>query len=338
MSSAVLPRTFIWRRIHSLAGLWLVLFLMEHLLVNSQAALLLGDHGKGFVSLVNGIHNFPYLQGIEIALLGFPILFHMVLGVKYLLTSKSNSSKTDGSTPSLPEYKRNKAYTWQRITSWILLFLLAAHVVKFRFIQYPKDAPLNYSTVYMVKVSIDPGLYSVGDRMGVVLIDQEGIENKLAQFQIGQDEDAVERADRMISKQEIGVFGPEAVPLNKRQQSIFIDANRSMDDKKFMSVLKSYSLKPGQVVAVAPDFGTASLISVRDTFKNPIYLVLYTIFVLAACFHAFNGFWTFLLSWGMIIKVAAQKSMRRFSIGLMLLIAFLGLVAIWGTYWINLKS
>ena len=298
MSSAVLPRTFIWRRIHSLAGLWLVLFLMEHLLVNSQAALLLGDHGKGFVSLVNGIHNFPYLQGIEIALLGFPILFHMVLGVKYLLTSKSNSSKTDGSTPSLPEYKRNKAYTWQRITSWILLFLLAAHVVKFRFIQYPKDAPLNYSTVYMVKVSIDPGLYSVGDRMGVVLIDQEGIENKLAQFQIGQDEDAVERAEKIIYRQEIGVFGPEALPLNQHQQSIFIDANRSIDDKKFMKRFEVLFLEAGTSCRCCSDFGTASLLSVRDTFKIPYLFRLYTIFVLAACFHAFNGFWTFLFRGG----------------------------------------
>ena len=48
-ATAVIPRAFIWRRLHSLMGLWLVLFLGEHLLTNSQAALWLGDNGKGFV-------------------------------------------------------------------------------------------------------------------------------------------------------------------------------------------------------------------------------------------------------------------------------------------------
>src|SRR5580692_1285716 len=110
------PMAFIWRRLHSLAGLWFVLFLIEHLLTNSQAALWLGDNGKGFVHMVNALHNLPYLQVIEMFLLGFPILLHMVLGVKYLFTSKSNIVKGDGSTPYLPR-ARNYAYTFQRMTS-----------------------------------------------------------------------------------------------------------------------------------------------------------------------------------------------------------------------------
>ena len=60
MSTSTLPSAFIWRRVHSLMGLWLVLFLMEHLLTNSQAALLLGDNGKMFVQMVNGLHNLPF--------------------------------------------------------------------------------------------------------------------------------------------------------------------------------------------------------------------------------------------------------------------------------------
>src|SRR4026207_984938 len=113
-SNKKLPSAFIWRRLHSLMGLWLVLFLMEHLFVNSQAALLLGENGKGFVRAVNAIHNLPYLQAIEVTLLGVPILIHLIWGIKYLLTSKSNSGKTDGSSPSLSKYARNHAYTWQR--------------------------------------------------------------------------------------------------------------------------------------------------------------------------------------------------------------------------------
>src|ERR1700722_9315638 len=98
-TSTTLPGAFIWRRLHSLMGLWLVLFLIEHLLVNSQAALLLGNSGRGFVDMVNSIHNFPYLPVIDFTLLGLPIANHKIWGVKYLFSSKFNAHKTDGSTP-----------------------------------------------------------------------------------------------------------------------------------------------------------------------------------------------------------------------------------------------
>src|SRR5476649_2758897 len=104
MSASSVPSAFIWRRLHSLMGLWLVLFLFEHLLTNSQAALLLGDNAKGFVELVNALHNLPYLQAIEIFLLGVPIAIHAVLGIKYLFTSKMNAHKTDGSKPDMRQY------------------------------------------------------------------------------------------------------------------------------------------------------------------------------------------------------------------------------------------
>lgn len=65
-AAAAIPKAFIWRRLHSLMGLWLVLFLIEHLLTNSQAALWLGDNGRGFVNMVNAIHNLPYLEVIEL--------------------------------------------------------------------------------------------------------------------------------------------------------------------------------------------------------------------------------------------------------------------------------
>jgi len=80
MTATFIPREFVWRQLHSLMGLWLVLFLMEHLIVNSQTALLSGDNAKGFIEIVNSIHNFPYLEAIELCLLGVPILLHMILG------------------------------------------------------------------------------------------------------------------------------------------------------------------------------------------------------------------------------------------------------------------
>ena len=91
-------------------------------------------------------------------------------------------------------------------------------------------------------------------------------------------------------------------------------------------------------MTVANSFGLAELLIVRETFKMPIMLALYTIFVLSACFHAFNGLWTFMISWGVTLTALSQVIMRRIAYALMAIVAFLGLAAIWGTYWINLKQ
>ena len=90
-STRQLPKAFIWRRLHSLTGLWLVIFLIEHLLTNSQAALWIGDDGSGFVRGVNLIKSLPYLRAIEIFLLGMPIVLHLIWGIIYLRTGDANS-------------------------------------------------------------------------------------------------------------------------------------------------------------------------------------------------------------------------------------------------------
>lgn len=265
------PMPFIWRRLHSLAGLWFVLFLIEHLLTNSQAALWLGDNGQGFVRMVNRLHNLPYLQVIEITLLGFPILLHVILGVRYLFTAQFNVTKGDGSKPYLPR-ARNYAYTLQRITSWILLICLIIHVVKFRFWEYPHSVQSGGEKLYWVKVEADAGLSSVASRLGVQLYEAQSL-----------------------------------------------------------PPFAETTLHASQRLAVTPDFGTATLLTVRDTFKSPFYIAFYTLFVLAACFHAFNGFWTFLVSWGWVLKMAAQRAWVTVSVVLMLLMLFLGLSAIYGS-------
>jgi succinate dehydrogenase/fumarate reductase cytochrome b subunit len=91
-------------------------------------------------------------------------------------------------------------------------------------------------------------------------------------------------------------------------------------------------------LALAPDMGTAMLLVVRETFKSPWQSVLYSIFVLAAAFHAFNGFWTFLITWGFLLSYRSQKAMIPFSVMGIGLLSFLGLAAIWGSYWINLRQ
>jgi succinate dehydrogenase / fumarate reductase cytochrome b subunit len=256
-----------------------------------------------FVQMVEGIHNLPYLEAIEIFLLGFPILFHGILGVKYLFTAKFNSGRTDGSAPSL-RLGRNRAYTWQRITSWILLFLLVFHIVKFRFIEYPHTAMVSGKQSYFVNISLDEGLPSVAKKLGAEIYDPARIAKEKAAF-----------AERKVE-----------------------DTTEYQQQKAWVATLSEKKLDENDVVAVAESFGTASLLTVRDTFKNPYYVALYTIFVLAACFHAFNGFWTFLITWGVVLSMIAQRRMTKVAWGLMALVAFWGLAAVWGTYWINLKT
>lgn len=321
------PTAFIWRRLHSLMGLWLVLFLMEHLLTNSQAALLLGESGRGFVRMVNALHNLPYLQAVEIFLLGVPFAIHMVWGIRYLFTAKFNSFPSNGSKPHL-KYGRNRAYTWQRITSWLLVIFLITHVVKFRFVEYPGAVNVGSTPTYFVKVGMDSGLYTVSQRLGATIYDEDA----LIQMGRNRSETALKAAAAQIrERSEDGSYRPN-------DEAILRATQEQEEKNRLYRALSSVQLKEREVLVAASDFGTATLFSVRDTFKNPWWVAFYTAFVLSACFHAFNGLWTSMLTWGWVLKVSAQKKALKFAITLMVLVAFLGLAAVWGTYFINLKT
>lgn len=257
------PYAFVARKLHSITGLFLALFLFIHLLTNSQAALYLGEQGKGFVKMVNSIHDLPFLLFIEIFLLGVPILIHMVWGVKILREAKQNSYVISRNEPYQPQ-ARNQAYTWQRITSWILLFGLLGHIVHMRIMEYPEKIKEEGKEQYLVTVSEDPNLTPLAD---------------------------------------------------------FWDVEVIRDQEK----------SPDEVVLKAPDFGTADLFVVRNAFKNPVLVALYTLFVLSACFHAYNGLWTFLISWGVTVTEKSQLYFGYFCYGLMVLVAFFGLLAIFGS-------
>ncbi|MFQ5729053.1 MAG: succinate dehydrogenase [Waddliaceae bacterium] len=335
-----IPAAFLWRKLHSLTGLWLVIFLIEHLLTNSQAALWIGDDGSGFVRGVNLIKSLPYLTAIEIFLLGVPILVHLIWGIIYLRSGQMNSFPSDGTTPSLTEYPRNHAYTWQRITSWILIFTLVGHIVHMRFIDYPADAQINDQHYYMVRVNLDEGLYTLAERLDIQLFDQNRIEKQKS---------SPEQVEKSLSYSAglwssfvdslSGIFQtPSEGPIEKSRQEELLTEQKQQQQHKFLQALEKKPLRAGQIVAVVKDFGTAELLIVRETFKMPIMIVLYTILVLSACYHGFNGLWTFFITWGINLTEKSQRVFRRFSTLLMVLIAALGLAAIWLTYWINLKQ
>lgn len=288
-SSVIAPRAYLWRRLHSIMGLMIVLFLIEHIITNSQAALLIGDNGIGFINAVNFIKNLPYLPALEIVLIGTPIFIHAFLGVKYLMTGKMNSWPSSGNKPSLTRYARNHAYSWQRITSWILMIGIILHVWYMRFYNYPTHVRVADKEFYLTRLTIDSGLESVAERLGVTLYTAADIVDSVN-------------------------IQPPAV----------------------IQALSEKTLNNQQLMAISPDFGTATLLMVRDAFKSPFKGLLYTLFILAASFHAFNGLWTFCITWGWVIKARSQAKLVNLCTGIMVVIALLGLACIWGTYWVNL--
>ncbi len=313
-SMETLPQAFIWRRLHSLTGVWLVAFVVMHLLTNSQAALFFGDDGQGFIRSVNSIHEMPYLPLIEIAVLVFPILIHLAWGIKYLRSAKYNSFGNTGKTPYLPQYPRNHAYTWQRITAWLLVVGIIAHVVQMRFIEYPTTTFKNGEHFYLVKVTQDGGLYTLSDRLDVTLYDKQQIASIIAPPL------------------------PATSEAEKTDVRRMLDAQAQHQEINWRDLLQKYAVKDNEVIAVAKSFGAAELLMVRDTFKMPFMLVLYTLLVLATCFHAFNGLWTFMISWGVTLTERSQRLMRCVATTFMVVVSVMGLAAVWLTYWVNLKQ
>ena len=236
-----------------------MLYLAEHLLVNSQAALWAGQEGSYFIRMVNSLESLPYLPAIEIILIGIPLAIHAVWGIHRIFTAKSNVHDAKGAKPALP-YARNRAFTWQRASSWILLFGLLGHVAQMRFLHAPREMSGHYE----VRIREDASLPPLAARLGVAL--------------------------------------------------------RPLDS--------------GVVEAVADTPGKAMLLMVRDTFKSPWMAAGYTLFLLAAAFHACNGFWTFLITWGALLSYRSQKAMIPVSVVAMGLFTFLGCAAIWGSYWL----
>jgi succinate dehydrogenase / fumarate reductase cytochrome b subunit len=286
----------------------------------------LGDNGKGFIDGVNSIHSLPYLPFIEIFLLGVPFAIHAVWGLHYLFTSKANSFSGDGSKPDLSEYPRNHAYTWQRITSWILLVGIIAHVVHMRFLEYPASADRLGERYYMSRLSLDDGLYTLASRLSVSLYGEEEILREKNHLKALENQDGLSNSMPPSYLFDL----PKANDLLWKQQV--------EQQKNWVAALEENPLNKGEIIAVSNSFGTAELLMVRDAFKSFWIQILYTIFVLSAAFHAFNGLWTFLVTWGIILTVTSQWWMQRISWGLMILTSFFGLAAIWATYFLNLKT
>ena len=193
-----------------------------HLFTNSLAAFTPGQEGAGFILQVDKINSLPYLKAIELCFLALPILIHMGWGVRYLFTAKFNSFAANGSKPALSQYSRNRAFTWQRLTSWVLLVGIIAHVVQMRFVDRPVEVfEGGLKSTYVARVTFDNGLSALAKRLDVQLYNQQQVTALAAQV-----------ASRV----------------------------RDHQQEALLSALQAKSLNTTQVMVVAPRFGTAVLL------------------------------------------------------------------------------
>ena len=75
-------------------------------------------------------------------------------------------------------------------------------------------------------------------------------------------------------EQERHHLSQETVPLSEESTEASVQAQRERQQNEWIAALSGFSLKEDEVVAVTKDFGTAELLMVRDTFKNPFMLPL----------------------------------------------------------------
>jgi succinate dehydrogenase / fumarate reductase cytochrome b subunit len=120
---AIKKQQFYLRRLHSLTGLLIGLFLFNHFLTNS---FVFGPDGKeAFNHKVHFIHSIPFLFAVEMGMVFLPFLFHMVYGLMIMWKGESNTADYG--------YGRNWMYAVQRWTAWILVGFILWHLLEWRF-------------------------------------------------------------------------------------------------------------------------------------------------------------------------------------------------------------
>ncbi|WP_375793806.1 succinate dehydrogenase cytochrome b558 subunit [Chlamydia sp. 12-01] len=83
---------------------------------------------------------------------------------------------------------------------------------------------------------------------------------------------------------------------------------------------------------LTPNVGTAFLYIVRDSLGSLWMAIFYTILVIAAAFHGFNGLWTFCSRWGVVISLRSQALLRNLCYFAMVIVSAMGISVIWNLY------
>ena len=129
-------RTFVLRRLHSLAGvLPLGVFLLEHLFVNSYA--LKGP--AAYNKMVGTMQSLPYLVLIELIVIVIPLSFHGLYGVWITCSGSTNVGAFS--------YYRNWMYLWQRVAGVITLLFVGYHFYTLRLQAVLFGAEVSFQSV-----------------------------------------------------------------------------------------------------------------------------------------------------------------------------------------------
>lgn len=108
---------FFVRKLHSFLGLFPIsLFLMNHLFVNSLAAL----SPSLYDTAVSRLQNIPYLDVVEILLIALPLAIHALYGLYIVYVAKNNLSRYS--------YTGNWMFYLQRVTALITFVFVIVHV------------------------------------------------------------------------------------------------------------------------------------------------------------------------------------------------------------------
>ncbi|AHH23270.1 succinate dehydrogenase [Chlamydia muridarum str. Nigg CM972] len=81
-----------------------------------------------------------------------------------------------------------------------------------------------------------------------------------------------------------------------------------------------------------PEAGKAFLYAVRNTLGSLWMAIFYTFFVMAAVFHGFNGIWTFVSRWGIIVRSRYLRLCQILCYIGMFVVMAMGVSVIWNIY------
>lgn len=120
---------FFIRRLHSLLGIIPVgAFFLVHMLLNSRAM----QSPEAYQWVPDTLEQVPYIWAIEILFILLPIAFHAILGAFIIYWGDINAQR-----PALGWYG-NWAYVLQRVTGFLLFFMIITHLVQTYFVKVGK--------------------------------------------------------------------------------------------------------------------------------------------------------------------------------------------------------
>ncbi|MCY0875225.1 MAG: succinate dehydrogenase cytochrome b558 subunit [Firmicutes bacterium] len=122
VASTTVNRDFLFRRLHTLAGVIPVgLFLIEHLFTNVTVTM----GPSVYNAAVNTIQHIPFLHVVEFVFIFLPLLYHGVFGLYVAYTAGYNNRQFS--------WFRNQLFVWQRVTGVFTFVFIIYHLWTTRF-------------------------------------------------------------------------------------------------------------------------------------------------------------------------------------------------------------